>query len=490
MYFDLEDLGYTQDTIDLVNRSVMACFHFWGQPGFALIGTGRSVHSIATGVKLGDSILFCESPSTNSNYTIYSVTTNQFFGYRNESSFSNSWNNVIFPSMLNYFNSSTMNSSAWTIYMTFDEGRIFYVNGSDTNTVVFTYNNVSAYDIKFGETVNITSTLKLGDGTLLANKNITFNVDGLETNITTNEYGIAEYQYTPTHIGLFNVSTHFAGDEYYYNSSANTSFNVGKRNTSLSLTAANITYGDNASINATLTDSNGSVLSNKNITFSINNGIDFNVTTNGLGVAVLNRSGLPAGVYNVSASFDGDDDYNPSNNNTIFSVAKMDTSLVINKTVNANNVYVGDLIRYTINVKNIGSNPVTSIKVNDTLPGLLEFVSSDSNNSGSDSIPYLWNIPLLSSGESATLNIVCKVKEPGIIKNTASLIINNYENNLTNSSSVDITAANCIPPLPPAINGTDGDGSDGGGDGLPLSTVPLLALVLSIIGGVYYYRKK
>jgi len=71
MFFNLTDLGYTQDTIDLVNNSVMDCFQFWNQPGFALIGTGRQVLNIATGAKLGDAILWTESPSTSTNYSIY-----------------------------------------------------------------------------------------------------------------------------------------------------------------------------------------------------------------------------------------------------------------------------------------------------------------------------------------------------------------------------------------------------------------------------------
>jgi len=127
-----------------------------------------------------------------------------------------------------------------------------------------------------------------------------------------------------------------------------------------------------------------------------------------------------------------------------------DVSLDIKKTVNTTDVHVGDLVRYTINVKNLGLNPVTSVKVNDTLPDSLEFISSDSNNSGSSGMPYLWNIPSLNSGDTATLNIVCKIKKTGIIKNTASLIINNYENNLTNDSSVDINAT--IPPKQTSIN--------------------------------------
>jgi len=43
-----------------------------------------------------------------------------------------------------------------------------------------------------------------------------------------------------------------------------------KMNTNLSLTAANITYGDNTSISANLNDSSGNLLTNKNMTFNIN----------------------------------------------------------------------------------------------------------------------------------------------------------------------------------------------------------------------------
>jgi len=68
-------------------------------------------------------------------------------------------------------------------------------------------------------------------------------------------------------------------------------------NSSLSLNATNIIYGDNASINATLTDSNGSILSNRTIIFNINGNNYTSTTTtitDGSGVDVLNIGGLHA----------------------------------------------------------------------------------------------------------------------------------------------------------------------------------------------------
>jgi len=58
----------------------------------------------------------------------------------------------------------------------------------------------------------------------------------------------------------------------------------------------------------------------------------------------------------------------------------MNTSLNITKTVNSTNLVVGDLITYTINVTNNGTNNInTPILVNDILSSSLEYVNSSAN---------------------------------------------------------------------------------------------------------------
>ncbi|GAA5818431.1 MAG: DUF11 domain-containing protein [Methanobrevibacter sp. CfCl-M3] len=274
------------------------------------------------------------------------------------------------------------------------------------------------------------------------------------------------------------------------NQQLNISFATEKANTSLSLTASDITYEDNTNITATLTSDNGTGLINKNLTFNIN-GTDYNVTTNGLGVAVLNISGLHAGSYNVSVSFDGDDGYNPSTNNTTFNVGKRDTSLSISKTVNSTNPVVGDLVGYTIKVMNNGTNNIsTLILVNDTLSSSLEFVGSSASVGDYSHSSGLWTILGLNSGDTATLNITVRVKSSGNLVNRAFLVLDDYNNSLTNDSSVDIT----VKPNGSGGNGTDGSGSDNGGsggfDGLAKTGLPLIFLLLLSVLGVYYWRKK
>jgi len=272
-------------------------------------------------------------------------------------------------------------------------------------------------------------------------------------------------------------------------------------NTSLSLTAGNITYGDNASINATLTSSNGTGLINKNLTFNINGNNYTSTTTtitDGSGVATLdNISGLHAGFYSVSVSFNGDVDYNPSTNNTTFNISKRNTSLSIVKTVNSTAlVVVGDLVNYTIKVMNNGtSNIGTLILVNDTLVSGLEYVGSSASAGSYNNGSGCWSILGLNGGDTATLDITCKVKSVGNLINHAFLVLDNYNTNQTNDSSVNITVNPSGDGNDTNMNGTGG-GMDGVTNGFDqtffksLTGLPLVLLVLLSVLGVYYWRRK
>ncbi|GAA5819479.1 MAG: Pseudogene of DUF11 domain-containing protein [Methanobrevibacter sp. CfCl-M3] len=196
--------------------------------------------------------------------------------------------------------------------------------------------------------------------------------------------------------------------------------------------------------------------------------------------------------------FVGDGDYNPSTSNNIFNVAKMNTSLNITKTVNSTNLVVGDLITYTINVTNNGTNNInTPILVNDILSSSLEYVNSSANVGSYVPGAGLWTISSLNRGSSAILNIIVKVKNEGIVTNTASFFLDKYNNNQTNESSVNVTIT-----VAPNNSGGDGndtnssDSSSGGngsgmfGNGLAKTGFSLILLVLLSVLSVYYCRRK
>ncbi|GAA5819303.1 MAG: conserved hypothetical protein [Methanobrevibacter sp. CfCl-M3] len=118
----------------------------------------------------------------------------------------------------------------------------------------------------------------------------------------------------------------------------------------------------------------------------------------------------------------------------------------------------------------------------------------------------MWTIPGLNSGDTATLNITCKVKSVGNLINRAFLVLDDYNNSLTNDSSVNITV-NPSSDNDTNTNGTNGtDGTGGGVDGSgnnddndngfdqtffkSLTGFPLILLVLLSVLGVYYWRRK
>ena len=92
-----------------------------------------------------------------------------------------------------------------------------------------------------------------------------------------------------------------------------------------------IKYGENATIVATVTSG-----ATGNVTFTIDNKTKTATITNG--VAKWDVTGLATGNYTVFATYEGNENYKPSNNNASFKVNKADSSVV----VSVNNIKVGD----------------------------------------------------------------------------------------------------------------------------------------------------
>jgi uncharacterized repeat protein (TIGR01451 family) len=271
-------------------------------------------------------------------------------------------------------------------------------------------------------------------------------------------------------------------------------------NLTLNSSSDNITFGDNITLTANLTNNSSEPIPNANITFIINGINEINRTTFSNGTAILGISYLPAGEYNVTAIYNGNESYNASNSSTTFNVAKKDISLNITKVSNITSpIVVGDLVKYTITITNNGSTNITTpILINDLLNSNLEYISSDDNNYNHGT--GVWNItPSLNVGDTKTLNIIAKVKTAGKVINTASLNNANYNNSLDNSSSVDISvnpAPNPPGPDPDDTgNGTvpgsnDNGGFPGFGNGLRDTGFPLIILLVLSVTGVLYWRRK
>ncbi|MDR3291842.1 MAG: hypothetical protein LBT10_06815 [Methanobrevibacter sp.] len=127
------------------------------------------------------------------------------------------------------------------------------------------------------------------------------------------------------------------------NENLNINLTVGKGDTALTLnTIQNAVVGQDTNITGNLNSSNVG-LSNKNVTVNITNtlgqiNISVNCTTNSTGGFNYSFTPSYAGEYNVTANFDGDDDYNPSD--------------IVNQTVTVDNP------RYDLSLRNEPSGQV------------------------------------------------------------------------------------------------------------------------------------
>ncbi|MCL2115851.1 MAG: hypothetical protein FWH29_06490, partial [Methanobrevibacter sp.] len=141
-------------------------------------------------------------------------------------------------------------------------------------------------------------------------------------------------------------------------------------------------------------------------------------------------------VANVSVS-----EVNLGNNSTNDSVTLTVPSTVnftISKTSNAPAVvYFGDLITYTLTVRNFGPDNATNVVVTDVLDSRLILVNVVGGNYSMSGNTLFWNISNLNVGSTVTLNITVRINGTGNIVNVANITSSqdNIGENSTNTST-------------------------------------------------------
>ncbi|SKA81575.1 conserved repeat domain-containing protein [Agreia bicolorata] len=156
--------------------------------------------------------------------------------------------------------------------------------------------------------------------------------------------------------------------------------------------------------------------------------------------------------------------------------------LSISKTVDTAAAVVGDTVRYTVAVSNIGQIDATDVAVTDTLPDGLSLVTSDpSADAGTPGI-LRWSIPSLRVGETATFHVTAVADRAGTVVNRASVetprgpwAATDVEGACTQQT--DESCASTVVVMP-ALAG-DGLASTGLGD---VSRVLLFALATLLMG--------
>ncbi|WP_407453262.1 hypothetical protein [Methanobrevibacter sp.] len=177
----------------------------------------------------------------------------------------------------------------------------------------------------------------------------------------------------------------------------------------------------------------------------------FNVITQ------VNKTGDIVNRANVTG-IEFDIDLNNNHDEKLINVPPA-ADLAIVKSVNVSNPKYNELVKWTLTVKNNGPDIAHNVEVLDLLPDSLIFDSCSSVNY--DEIAGIWRIGTLGVNKSVKLNIVARVNSTGVIKNNASVTLDEYDYDMSNnfddaeinaSSSVDVSVAKSVNATEPDYN--------------------------------------
>ena len=188
--------------------------------------------------------------------------------------------------------------------------------------------SISADPISFDYSSEGELSINLTDenGVGLSNRNISVKINNVQTNLSTNNDGIAIFRYSGA-VGTYNVLLSFDGDESYAPSSANTEITITKAKTKLIVPFVRAYLTRSTYVNITLVDSNGLPLANKKVSLILS-GVTYNASTNRNGFVKIKIPTLE-GDFNFTVRFEGDANYLESSRNGRALITRMRTYLKV-----------------------------------------------------------------------------------------------------------------------------------------------------------------
>ncbi|WP_407420777.1 DUF11 domain-containing protein, partial [Methanobrevibacter sp.] len=147
---------------------------------------------------------------------------------------------------------------------------------------------------------------------------------------------------------------------------------------------------------------------------------------------IISKIGKTGSIKNIASVTGNEYDVDKSNNRAEASVnVARAADLAIVKSSNVSNPNYGDLVKWTLVVRNIGPDAATGVNVADVLPsGLIYQSAAPSVGSYSNGV---WTIGNLDKDASATMDIISKIGKTGVIKNVASVTGNEYDIDKSNN---------------------------------------------------------
>ena len=270
---------------------------------------------------------------------------------------------------------NNLNPGKYPIIYSFN-GTEEYLPSFNHNTITVNeyINNISTIitgsDITITESDKIQYNISLKDenNKSLSDQNITVIFNSQTHNLTTDTQGYAYLNISNLNIGTYTINYYFQGYKQYQASQGYNTINVTKTpiiklNTTINANNINLTDNETKEFNITLKDENNKTLKNEIIIVEFNNNT-YTLATNTEGKTSLTISNLKPGTYNITYTFNGTNEYNPSKNNNTITVTPhaAPTPTSINaKDINITNK---DNITFIIKLITIGGKPIPNATIN------------------------------------------------------------------------------------------------------------------------------
>ena len=164
--------------------------------------------------------------------------------------------------------------------------------------------------------------------------------------------GVSLWNMTGLEAGIQYIKIRYRGNNKYEAVEVFHTVNVIKANPNLNVFIKDVNYGENLTIYATLNGVNNTNLTG-NVIVTINNKNYSVVVINGKGNVSADK--LPAGLYNFSATWAGNDNYNGTNISGGFKINKIDSTIAIN----VEDIKVGENATIIVNLDSDATGNVT-----------------------------------------------------------------------------------------------------------------------------------
>ncbi|WP_047548933.1 T9SS C-terminal target domain-containing protein [Psychroserpens sp. Hel_I_66] len=139
--------------------------------------------------------------------------------------------------------------------------------------------------------------------------------------------------------------------------------------------------------------------------------------------SVVVTSNTPGVYLNDTTNFDAQNNIDTSQTNATLTVLDDPSNVDIEvlKTVNPQEVSIGEQVTFQITISNLGTTQATSIEILDEFPNGMNFISATTTEGFFDDTNFIWSVETLDPNQSATLTIVAQIISGNELVNVALL---------------------------------------------------------------------